>query len=157
MGKKMNRNPFNVEGDPFGGVIPLKPDTFPKNIPYETLLRWSFALTFAKIQELLANPYQEMTQKAFPFNVMILTFEKILAPVMDDELRKQIRSINAEFINRHPTGKFWFDAAYGLEHLEAIVKFLHRAGLLDTSPPELVPEVSLDDVLDDLPEADDIE
>lgn len=151
---KLGADAFEKKTNEFMGAIPIKPDTFSSNIRYESLIRWSFALTFAKLQELLSNSYQGMDQKAFPFNVMVLTFEKTLAPLMDDEFKKQIARINSRFMERYNGIDFWMDASYGLEHLEATVTFLHRVGLLDSSAPQLIPEVDVDEALDDLDEGD---
>ena len=151
-GKNIRKNP--MRGSPIEhelNLIPVKPDTFLKGgIRFSDILRWSFALTFAKLQELLANPYQSMEQKAFPFNVMILTFEKTLTPIVDEEFREEIRKINQAFYDKYDGPAFWLDASYGLKHLEAIMRLLNRVGVLRDESLIIDAEATLDELVAEL-------
>ena len=134
------------------GAIAIPPDVFlGGGVQYTGILKWSFVYTYAKAIELLTNPFQTMDQKAFPFNVTIQTLSKILTPVVDEEFKRRVRAINKKFLDRYSnTPKFWFDAAYGLEYLEAIMELMDRTGILTTEPPKYQIEVLPDEVLEEI-------
>lgn len=136
--------------DYFVAEIPsdFNPELLQSTVDMGQFIRWVFLYTYAKAIDLMTNYAQDIGQKAWPFNVTILSLETVLAPLHDEEFVKNIAYINAKYNDElydNPVQK-WLDPAFGLEHLREIVRLLNRQDILTTRTYAVKPKADWEDL-----------
>jgi len=98
-------------------------------VDFASLIRWGFMTSYFLGNQVLANPYQDISNKAPAFNLIVMTLRSLVMPLADEEFEERMTKLYENYKKVYGE-KYWTVPSYGIAILEEIIQLLHRQDIL---------------------------